>query len=311
MTRLAIIDLGTNTFQLLIAETQAAGFTILHDSSMPAKIGEGGISDGKITEAAMDRAVGVLREFRQITNQYDIAPEKIVALGTSAVRNAANQEEFCERVLNTTGITVTIVPGEEEASLIYEGVKAGTVLSEQTSLIVDIGGGSVEFILCNAKKVFWKQSFEIGGQRLMDRFQQADPILPDSISKLYEYLEQQLVPLTNAVHQYEPKEIIGSAGTFETLIDIESMRSTGYGPDPEQVSFELPMASFIDSYEKFLTLDREARLQIPGMKEYRVDMIVVASCLIAFLLRKYQLKQIRVSLYAMKEGMLSRMSQGQ
>ncbi len=308
MKRQAIIDLGTNTFQLMVAEIHEGNFKILHDSSSPAKIGEGGISEGRISEAALERAIHVLKEFRQITDEYAIAPDQITALGTSAVRNASNQEEFCQRVLVETGIAVTIVKGEDEASLIYEGVKTGMKLKKETSLIVDIGGGSVEFILCNEDKLFWKQSFEIGGQRLMDRFTQTDPILPDSVSKLNEFLEQQLVPLTNAVHQYEAHELIGSAGSFETLLDIESIRKTGEWPDPELTSADLPLASFIESYETFLTSDREERLAIPGMKAYRADMIVVASCLIAFLIRKYRLQQIRVSMFAMKEGMLTRMS---
>ncbi|MDQ1088269.1 phosphatase [Siphonobacter sp. SORGH_AS_1065] len=308
MKRQAIIDLGTNTFQLVVAEMEQGNFKILHDSSLPAKIGEGGISEGKISDEGIRRAIGVLKQFRQITDEYNIEPEKITALGTSAIRNASNQAEFSQRVLEETGITVTIIKGEEEAGLIYEGVKAGMKLRKETSLIVDIGGGSVEFILCNNEKLFWKQSFEIGGQRLMDRFNQTDPILPDSISKLNEYLEQQLVPLTNAVHQYEAHELIGSAGSFETLLDIHSIRETGELPDLSLTSGELPLASFIDSYEKFITSDHDQRLEIPGMKAYRADMIVVASCLIAFLLRKYGLKNIRVSMYAMKEGLLSRMS---
>jgi exopolyphosphatase/guanosine-5'-triphosphate,3'-diphosphate pyrophosphatase len=308
MKRIAIIDLGTNTFQLLIAETGGQAFAILHDSSQPARIGEGGISRGIISPEGIERAIAVLRSFREITDQYQIGPDDILALGTSAVRNAANREEFCRRIENETKIPVVIVPGEEEAGLIFEGVRAGLPLTDKTSLIVDIGGGSVEFILANREKLFWKQSFEIGGQRLMDRFHRTDPILPDSVGKLNEYLEQQLVPLTNAVHQYEPVELIGCAGSFETLVDMEYARTHGNLPDPAQVSFDLSADSFAQSYEQVLTSTLDERLQIPGMKSYRAGMIVVGTCLIAFLLRKYGLSKMRVSTWAMKEGMLARMA---
>ncbi|MFT4033862.1 MAG: phosphatase [Siphonobacter sp.] len=311
MKRIAIVDLGTNTFQLLIAELEGSSMKIIHDSSQPAKIGQGGISEGRISEEGMQRAVTVLRQFRKITDEYKINPEEVRALGTSAIRNARNQHEFCDQILKATQFKITVIPGEEEASLIYDGVKTAVSLKKSTSLIVDIGGGSVEFILCNQEKVFWKQSFEIGGQRLMDRFQQTDPILPDAIGKLNEYLEQQLVPLTNAVHQYEPLELIGSAGSFETMVDIHYMRLLGYLPEPGQNAFDLPMESFIKTYELLITSDRAERLTIPGMKAYRADMVVVASCLIAFLIRKYHLKHIRVSNYAMKEGMMTRLAANQ
>jgi exopolyphosphatase/guanosine-5'-triphosphate,3'-diphosphate pyrophosphatase len=171
---------------------------------------------------------------------------------------------------------------------------------------MDIGGGSVEFIICDENKIFWKQSFEIGGQRLMDKFMTTDPISPRSVQALRNYLEEQLLPLTNAVHQYAPVCVIGSAGSFETLVDMYFMKNFKHLPPTEQISFELPLAEFYDSFLKLVSKNHDERMEIEGMIELRVDMIVVGVCLIDFILKQHGIQRIKVSNYALKEGVLSR-----
>jgi exopolyphosphatase/guanosine-5'-triphosphate,3'-diphosphate pyrophosphatase len=306
----AIIDLGTNTFQLLIVAQEGDTFQTIHEDSYAAKIGKGGISDGIITEEGIQRAIKGLQYFQQIFEKEGITPENILATATSAVRNARNGNEFCERILTETGIKINVISGDEEAGLIYEGVKLGMKIGSETAMIIDIGGGSVEFIICNETKIFYKQSFEIGGQRLMDKFMTTDPISPRSVQALKNYLEDQLLPLTNAVHQYAPVCVIGSAGSFETLIDMYFMKQFGQLPPTDQVSFELPLAEFYDSFLKLVSQNREQRMNIAGMIELRVDMIVVGVCLIDFILKRYEINQIKVSNYALKEGVLSRLLGG-
>ena len=306
MIKKAFIDLGTNTFQLLIVAQEGNTYQKIHEDSYAAKIGLGGISSGIITQEGIERAVFALKYFQEKLNEEGVIPENIFATATSAVRNASNGEAFCEEIFKRTGILIKVISGEEEAALIYEGVKLGTPIGNDTSLIIDIGGGSVEFIICNQDRIFWKQSFEIGGQRLMDKFMNSDPISPRSVQSLKDYLEEQLLPLTNAVHQYAPICVIGSAGSFETLIDLYFMKTFGQLPPIEQVSFELPIAEFYDSFLKIVSSNREQRMALAGMIELRVDMIVVGVCLIDFVLKRYDIRQIKVSNFALKEGVLSK-----
>ena len=306
MIKKAFIDLGTNTFQLLIVAQEGNTYQKIHEDSYAAKIGLGGISSGIITQEGVERAVFALKYFQEKLNEEGVIPENIFATATSAVRNASNGEAFCEEIFQRTGILIKVISGEEEAALIYEGVKLGTPIGNDTSLIIDIGGGSVEFIICNQDRIFWKQSFEIGGQRLMDKFMNSDPISPRSVQSLKDYLEEQLLPLTNAVHQYAPICVIGSAGSFETLIDLYFMKTFGQLPPIEQVSFELPIAEFYDSFLKIVSSNREQRMALAGMIELRVDMIVVGVCLIDFVLKRYDIRQIKVSNFALKEGVLSK-----
>jgi exopolyphosphatase/guanosine-5'-triphosphate,3'-diphosphate pyrophosphatase len=301
----AIIDLGTNTFHLLIAEKTDTGYITLFRESRPAKIGQAGINQGIITEEGIDRALGVLTYFRQVLDQYAVAPDQIIATGTSAIRVARNQQAFIDSVLDATGIPIQVISGEQEAEYIYKGVRAAGALDEATSLVIDIGGGSVEFILGNRSRIFWKQSFEIGGQRLRERFMTTDPISPGSIRRLHDYFQEQLLPLANAIHQYEPTVLVGSSGSFDTLVDIWCMHEQGHLPDPKQAAFTLPITEFYRAYELLITRNHAERMQIPGMIELRVDMIVVAVCLIDFVLKTYNISQIRTSTYSLKEGVLA------
>jgi exopolyphosphatase/guanosine-5'-triphosphate,3'-diphosphate pyrophosphatase len=307
--RKAIIDLGTNTFQLLVIEIDPTtkAYQALYEDSYAAKIGKGGISQGIITEEGIARAVTGLQYFLEIMARYDVALTDVMATATSAVRNAANAEEFCVRILEATGIKVEVISGNAEAGLIYEGVKLGMNIGKTPSMIMDIGGGSVEFILCDQERIYWKQSFEIGGQRLMDKFMHSDPISPRSVQQLGDYLEETLLPLTNAVHQYAPECIIGSAGSFDTLVDLYYMQEYGKVPTREEVSFLLPMTSFQDSFLKLVSQNRSERMALPGMIELRVDMIVVGVCLINFILKRYGIDTIKVSSYSLKEGVLARL----
>ena len=300
----AIIDLGTNTFHLLIVEKGDGGNQTLFRESRPAKIGQAGINQGVITNEAIGRALGVLTYFRQVLDRFEVTPEEVVAIGTSAIRVARNQTEFIERVRQETGIQIRVISGDEEADYIYRGVRAAGALDDDTALVMDIGGGSVEFILGNKNRIFWKQSFEIGGQRLLERFMRSDPINPGSISRLHDYFQEQLMPLSNAIHQYQPDVLVGSSGSFDTLVDIWCMHEQGHLPDPGQTSFGLPIGEFYRSYELLVTKNHDERMQLPGMIELRVDMIVVAVCLIDYVLKTYDIPEIRTSTYSLREGVM-------
>ncbi|WP_018622004.1 phosphatase [Spirosoma luteum] len=305
----AIIDLGTNTFHLLIAETNGLSHTTLFRESRPAKIGQAGINKGVITEEGIGRALVVLTYFRQVLDQYGVLPEQVVAMGTSAIRVARNQAEFIDRVRAETGIAIRVISGDKEADYIYQGIRAAGALDEKTALVMDIGGGSVEFILGNQSRIFWKQSFEIGGQRLLERFMTIDPISTGSIRRLHDYFQEQLLPLANAIHQYQPSVLVGSSGSFDTLVDMWCMHEQGHLPDPNQATFMLPIGEFYRAYSLLIASNRAERMQIPGMIDLRVDMIVVAVCLIDYVVKTYDIANIRTSTYSLKEGVLASLSE--
>jgi exopolyphosphatase/guanosine-5'-triphosphate,3'-diphosphate pyrophosphatase len=181
----AVIDMGTNTFHLLLVELHGKEFNTLYKEKVAVKLGQGGITQNQITVDAEKRALHTLGHFKNLIDGEII--DQIFAFATSAVRNATNGPDFVSKVKEELGIEIHVISGEEEAQLIYEGIHFSGSLGEHTYLMMDIGGGSVEFIIGNAEQAFWKQSFEIGGQRLLDAFHYHDPILPEEVEKLEQY----------------------------------------------------------------------------------------------------------------------------
>jgi exopolyphosphatase / guanosine-5'-triphosphate,3'-diphosphate pyrophosphatase len=299
--RIAIIDLGTNTFHLLIAERQAHSFSFIYRERLAVRIGQHGINANRIQPEAVERAVRALSSFKTTIDQYDAV--QTIAFGTSALRNARNADEVTSIFRNKTGIDVTIISGEKEAELIFKGVQSALKLGQEKSLVMDIGGGSVEFIIGNEEQIFWKHSFEIGAQRLLERFQQHDPILPSETEQLYAYFAAELPTLLEALRTFSPTTLVGSSGTFDTLSDIFCLKHH-LPKGTSDAETPLTLKGFAEVFEELLAKDRVARMQIPGMLEMRVDMIVVACCLIDFVVSHHSFSAVRVSTYALKEGIL-------
>jgi exopolyphosphatase/guanosine-5'-triphosphate,3'-diphosphate pyrophosphatase len=304
--KLAIIDLGTNTFHLLIAENVQGKYEIIHRERSAVKIGVGGINHDVIHEEGIVRAVEALRNFKNVIDQHDVS--KVFAFGTSALRNAQNTNDVIARIKQTCDIVVTIISGNEEAEFIYKGIRSALDLGDCPSLIVDIGGGSVEFIIANKHEISWKRSFEIGGQRLLEKFQKHDPMTENEIKDLNNYFDSSLTELFQVLQKFQPTSLVGSSGTFDTLSEIYcAHQSISYRETDSETP--LTLQSFYSTYQELITKDRAQRLQIPGMIDLRVDMIVVACCLIRYLLEKHTFNNIRVSTYSLKEGVLAHLSE--
>jgi len=304
--RIAIIDLGTNTFHLLIAEEDGHGYNIIHRDRLAVKIGMGGINDGIITESAVQRALLAMLSFKNTIDEQGV--KTTYAFGTSALRNAKNGQEVVNRIKLVTGLEINIISGDQEAEYIYFGVRAALGLGDDKNLIIDIGGGSVEFILADHDHIFWKQSFEIGAQRLLEKFQKHDPIHPDEVKALEEYFEKSLGPLFEILEKFNPSILVGSSGTFDTFSDIFCIRHDIH-KSPEEIETPLTIEGFYDIHREILLKNREGRMLMPGMIEMRVDMIVVACALVKFLLEKHSFNRIRVSTYSLKEGVLAYLSE--
>jgi exopolyphosphatase/guanosine-5'-triphosphate,3'-diphosphate pyrophosphatase len=304
MSRIAIIDLGTNTFHLLVADEREAGYRIVHRDRLSVKIGMGGINRGFVTEDAIQRTMLALQSFRNTMDRMKV--KKTYAYGTSAIRNAANRDEIVEKIRHVTGIDVNIISGDQEAEFIYQGVRSALHLGVEKSLIIDIGGGSVEFILANNDKIFWKESIEIGAQRLLEKFQRHDPILEEEILTLNAFFDEKLTSLKAALKRHRPDVLVGSSGTFDTLSDI-FCETHKILKTPDEIETPLTLPGFYEIYHDLVAKNREERMLVPGMIEMRVDMIVVACCLIRYILEAHAFDRIRVSTYSLKEGVLAGM----
>ncbi len=301
-TRLAVLDLGTNTFHLMVAEVVDGKPVVIFRDRRAVKLGKGGINQRTILPDAMERAMSCMRSFKADADKCGVS--RIVAIGTSALRGATNGQDLLAAIRKETGVEVKVITGEQEANYIYLGVREAVNLGNSKSLIVDIGGGSVEFIIADSTNIFWKASLDIGAQRLMELYHRQDPISTEDQKALTLHYDNSLVPLLGAMSKWKPGILVGSSGTFDTLSEIHCNRQ-GMPYFPASPEAPLTVESFWEIHKELLARDRAARLLIPGMIEMRVDMVVVASCLIAWIIERFALKKIRVSSYSLKEGVLA------
>jgi exopolyphosphatase/guanosine-5'-triphosphate,3'-diphosphate pyrophosphatase len=297
----AILDFGTNTFNLLIAERKARGFTILLSSKQPVKLGRGGIQVNRITPDAIERGFVAIHNHMETIRNYEV--DDIRAFATSAIRNAANGEEFIEEVYRRFGFRTRIIPGDREAELIYKGVRQAVSFGEHNDMILDIGGGSIEFIICNMHGIVWKQSFELGMARLLERYSLSDPITSEEIRALEDYFRQELAPLTEVVKKERPLALIGASGSFDTFHAM-IMRRKGQEAD-NHFGREISLKDYYKLHKALIRSTKEERLAMPGMEPVRVEMIVAATIFVSFVLRSCGISNLHHSEFALKEGVIS------
>lgn len=300
--RVAVIDLGTNTFNLLIAEAvEGDGFVTIYNQRLPVRLGEGGINSNVILADAYMRGLEAMDTYAEAIKQWHV--DKQLAFATSAVRNASNGKHFANDVFHRTGIKINIISGDQEAQYIYMGVCQALELHEQNSLILDIGGGSNEFIIANKNGLVWKRSFEIGASRLLEKFKPSDPVSETEVQNIKNYLRSALEPLKEAIAEYPVHELIGASGSFDSLAAMILAR---FYPEEEfdgtEFVFDLGQAEVI--HHQLVTSNREQRLQIKGLVAMRVDMIVISAILVEFIIRELGISHMRMSSYALKEGVL-------
>ena len=306
--RLALIDLGTNTFHLLIVELPVAPETkplVLLRTKVGVRLGEGGISQGEITPEAYARALHTLAGFREEMELHGVSETRATA--TSAMRVTRNGPDLVRDIFAQTGIEVSVIDGDREAELICAGIRQAVPLGPEPHLLLDIGGGSVEFIIADDTTIFWKQSFEIGAQRLLDKFF-PDPsgVFPaEAVAAEQRYLNTVLEPLIEAVRRYRPVGLVGASGSFDSLADMQGGQLRSDADLPPYT--ELALSSFQASYRHLLAGNHAQRAALPGIMPMRANMLVVASVLIDYVLGITEITRIRASAYALKEGLLAEM----
>jgi len=300
--RVAVIDLGTNTFHLLIAEKAGKELEILYKTNVPVKLGEGRINDNIIIPAAFERGIKCLKDFSHSIAEYQV--EQVRATATSAVRSAENGQDFVNAVKEQAGITIETISGDEEAELIYQGVKLSGAITD-LSLIMDIGGGSVEFILCDTEKLIWKKSYNIGAARLMQQFFKSDPINNGDKNAILFHVQNQLANLFDICEKHQPKVLIGSAGAFETFAEL-IIRKNNLKADINTIkTFEFNFDDYIEIAGKLLNSTHQERSAMPGIIPLRVDMIVIAALITNYVLGRSKINRLTLSTYDLKMGVLA------
>ena len=216
--RVAVIDLGTNTSNLVIAGLEEQKLNILYQSKEYVRLGDQRITENIISEDALQRAIGVIKRQTAIARQWNA--EKIRIIATSAVRHAANRQQFTDTIREISGIEPEVIDGEREATLIYYGVKLALGSLQEPSAILDIGGGSNEIIICENGTLNWKGSYPAGMSRIINSFPISDPIDSDEITQLEKHFETVHSEAIEYCNRFGVKTLIGCSGAFNTLADV-------------------------------------------------------------------------------------------
>ncbi len=293
--QIAIIDCGTNTFTLSLFEVDNSNqFRRSLKDRHYVELAEEGIH--QIGPKAFQRGVAAFQAFHDFLQQYPKA--KALAIGTAALRRAANRNDFLDAVEAVSGIRIQIIDGSKEAELIYRGVRTAAPLSATPSLIMDIGGGSVEFIIADQERVYWAKSYSIGVAVLFKNFQHSDPIHIDHIQQLNKHLEKELSDLLEQLEAHAIEHLIGASGSFDVLDSLNGAKdataSFGYiQPD-----------AFEAIYQQLVESSYEQRLVTKNLSSTRAKLIVMSVLLIRFIHQKINTPNLVVSDHAMREGLV-------
>jgi len=307
--KVGIIDMGTNTFNLLIAELDnKGGYKPVYRSKVGVKLGEGSFEKKYITEAAMARSFLALEaQIAAIKNQYC---DKVLAFATSAVRGASNANDYVQKVKDRFGINIHVIDGDREASMIYNGVQLSGALVKENVLIMDIGGGSTEFIVANDEEILWKKSYELGVSRLLEKFKPEDPISQATLNELESYLETQITEVFEVVKAEGVTTMIGSSGSFDTFSDVISKRKGDYEDRVKLTSYDFDRVSLDQHLDELVLSTRMGREAMDGMVAMRINMIVMSAVLVRFVLKNTPIQTIKLSKYSLKEGVLFEVLKG-
>jgi exopolyphosphatase/guanosine-5'-triphosphate,3'-diphosphate pyrophosphatase len=295
--RIAIIDLGTNTFNLLIIDKTVNSFKEVYSTKVGVGLGLGGINENRIHEDAAARAIATLKLYKEKADALNVV--KFFAFGTSAIRNATNKTEFIERIKSEVGIDIVEISGQREAELIYKGVTIG-LKEDDPFIVMDIGGGSTEFIFGNKKELFTAGSFEIGASRIYQAFNFSDPYTSEDCQEIENYLEKGVGDFFDTI---QTNQLIGASGSFETFYELLSNKDY---PDHEYVY--LPKAELMAALERIIYSTKAEREINDRIIPIRKKMAPIAAVKIRLIIRKLNIQKIISSPYSLKEGVINEVS---
>jgi exopolyphosphatase / guanosine-5'-triphosphate,3'-diphosphate pyrophosphatase len=300
--RFGFIDIGTNAILCLIAELKNDGsFEVLDDLAEIPRLGQGVHQTGRISPEGAARSLQVLRRYLQRCERR--AVEEIVAVGTSALRDARNSAEVRTHFKEQLGFDVRVISGADEAAYSFLAVQQGLPLNRRELLVVDVGGGSTEFIRGNEAGVSQAISIDIGSVRLTEQFLHSDPVRKQEYEKMMVAIGRELARLP---HQWLKDSsilsLVGIAGTFTTLSAVEK-KLVCYTHGEVHAS-RLTLDEVRRQVALFQAKTIAERKTIPGLEPKRADVILAGACLIERMMTLFQAERVIVSDHGVRYGLL-------
>ncbi len=300
--RIAAIDVGTNSIHMIIAESHRHGYRVIDKEREMVQLGRGSLEGRPLTEEAIERGVATLRKMGEIARRWNVGD--VVAVATSAIREAPNRRRFLSRVQKEAGIQVRVISGEEEADLINRAIRSAVDFHGETALAIDIGGGSVELIVGTNEEVFFTRSEPLGALRMAQRFELQSKSSPEQVAACRKAVRKALKKSLSRVKSLGFDFVVGSSGTIVTLADLAA-------DQPEEIAVAsglkwLSRKKLSALIDELMTLDTEERARKFGIDERRSETLLAGGIVLEQILIGVKRERLRASDAALREGIVER-----
>jgi exopolyphosphatase/guanosine-5'-triphosphate,3'-diphosphate pyrophosphatase len=304
---LAAIDIGTNSIHMAIVkiDPEIPAFSIIAREKDTVRLGERELKTGNLTEEAIEKSLATLRRCKVLAESFNAC--QILAVATSATREAPNGQEFLQRIHRELDLNVDLISGNEEARRIYLGVVSGIDFNDRPHIVVDIGGGSTELILADSNEPRCLSSTKIGAVRLTKEFITTDPISSNELQYLRTYvrgmLERAIESIWANLKPHEIPKLIGTSGTIETLATINALEKKGTIPSPLH-GYELSRQDLKDLVKRLAGMTYAERFAIPGMSDRRAEIILAGAVILLEVMNLLNLDALTMCERSLREGII-------
>ena len=304
---IAAIDIGTNSIHMVIVKIEPTlpAFSIIAKEKDTVRLGERDPKTGELTPEAIDRSLSALKRCKDLADSLNV--NEIIAVATSATREARNGQAFLNQIESELGITVNLISGQEEARRIYLGVLSGMDFGEQPQIIIDIGGGSTELILADIHEPRFLSSTKVGAVRLAREFVTTDPISQEELNYLRAYvrgmLERPVGEIWQNLQLNEVPSLIGTSGTIETLATIHAIQKQGAAPNPIG-GYQVSREDLEKIVQKLAAMTCKERLEVGGIADKRAEIIVPGAIILLEVMTMLNLDSITICEQALREGII-------
>jgi exopolyphosphatase / guanosine-5'-triphosphate,3'-diphosphate pyrophosphatase len=294
--RIAAIDIGTNSIHMIVAETRAGGgYRVVDREKEMVQLGLSSLDGQPLTDEAIERGVAAISRMNDIARRWNV--DEVIAVATSAVREAPNRRDFLRRVKNDAGVRVRVISGEEEADYIFRAVRTAVEIDGSTALSMDIGGGSVEMIVGTADEIYFTASKPLGSLRLAQRFALTDRPLPRVVEQCRAYVRELLAKDAKRIKRIGIDMGIGTSGTILTLANICcETESAGLK--------QLTRESLTPLVSRLVSMTAKERVEHFAIDEKRAASIVAGAIVLDELLALTGVDTILACPVAMREGIV-------
>src|SRR5215471_12826741 len=299
--RIAAIDIGTNSLHMIVVRVRPdLSFEVIDREKEMVRLGAGGLDGRALTLEAMHAALQVLSKFRRLADSHRV--DEIIAVATSATREAENGSEFLQAIVAKTGIRARVISGTEEARLIHQAAVYGVGIAGDVAIVIDIGGGSVEITRGSGPNMDTGRSFKLGVIRLTERFIKSDPLTPRDERKLRRYIDGELGKYASQLARDGFDRVIGTSGTIQSLGAV-ALADRGWSSTTLR-NRRISAKQVRRAQKQLVARDIQERLRVPGLEPRRADLAVAGSILLDAFLRRPGPPEITLCDLSLREGLI-------